>query len=214
MYWKCTVFVRHVLFDLKWKMPAYSSEKLWSSGTTLALTLLFMAILARAASSQQSPSSPCTQEVIEYIMYTLLYMANGHAGQGSQQSPNPPYSSQSDTLFNPWCCYSHPPLSAIEMGVVDHGGGGHNVECMWNWLESMLKFYRTITKTTQFHFFQTNHCVRCPNMEWIAELLVSKLSRNITPIVKTSKFENYMASQKGIIGKKKNTHHRSNHPQN
>ncbi len=44
--------------DLKWKMPAYSSLKLWSSGTTLARTRLFIAMFAMAASSQQSPSSP------------------------------------------------------------------------------------------------------------------------------------------------------------
>ncbi len=57
---KYTQIRNNELADLKWKIPAYSSLKLWSRGTTLALTRLFIAMFAIAASSQQSPSSPCT----------------------------------------------------------------------------------------------------------------------------------------------------------
>lgn len=39
-------------------MPAYSSEKLWSFGTTLNKSLLFIVKFAKAAKSQQSPNSP------------------------------------------------------------------------------------------------------------------------------------------------------------
>ena len=39
----------------KWKMPAYSSPKPWSVGTTLAITYSFSVSEAMAANNQQSP---------------------------------------------------------------------------------------------------------------------------------------------------------------